>query len=99
MLGLLADEDVEAADACRGNWSPRLGVWPLLLLLPLPLPMPLPPLLPLPRPFPSLFAFAFAADAFALARGTKTRVFVLAIFKAVRVSYVHVYTVLISARS
>ncbi len=47
----------------------------------------------------SVFAFAFAADAFALARGTKTRVFVLAIFNAVCMSYVHVYAVLISARN
>ncbi len=50
--------------------------------------------------FPSTFpilAFAFAANAFALASGTKTRVFVLAIFSAVCVRYVHVYAVLISA--
>ncbi len=50
--------------------------------------------------FPSTFpilAFAFAADAFALASGTITGVFVLAIFSAVCVRYVHVYTVLVSA--
>ncbi len=49
--------------------------------------------------FPSTFAvFAFAADAFAFTWGAKSRVFVLAIFNAVCVSYVHVYAVLIGAR-
>ena len=51
--------------------------------------------------FPStfaVFAFAFAADAFAFARGSKSRVFVLAILNAVCVSDVHVYAVLIGAR-
>jgi hypothetical protein len=51
--------------------------------------------------FPSTFvvsAFAFAADDFAFTRGAKLRVFVLAIFNAVGMSYVHVYAVLIGAR-
>jgi hypothetical protein len=45
----------------------------------------------------TILAFAFVAKTFALACGTITGIFVLAIFSAVCVRYVHAYAVLISA--